>query len=116
VATQEQRRRAIRAAKVYLEMRGFLIIELGFQRPRGAVDIIAKQHHTTYFVEVIYSRQDDSIDYATSRPASERLQKLRRGAASWLEESKSLLDFQFASIELAGADYSVLGFIDQLLY
>lgn len=40
------------AAARYLEKRGFLIIERGYRRLRGEIDIIARDRDTLVFVEV----------------------------------------------------------------
>jgi putative endonuclease len=104
-------RKAESAAGVYLEMRGFQIIERNWRRPQCEVDIIAKKADIIYFVEVKYRRNDNQgggFDYVTSS----KLKKMQLAASSWAAETKWRGQYQLAAIELTGSDFVVTNFID----
>lgn len=106
--------RAEKAAANYLEMRGFKIIEMNWRRPRSEVDIIATKNNVTYFVEVKYrsnNNQGGGLDYITN----DKLQRMRRGAFHWVDETKYTGEFQLSAIEVAGRDFTVEHFIDNVL-
>jgi putative endonuclease len=106
--------KAERAAANYLEMRGFKLLELNWRRPHTEVDIIASKDRVVYFVEVKYRRSDKQgggFDYVTSS----KLHRMRRGAESWVVETKYFGAYQLAAIEVAGRDFVVEHFIDNVL-
>jgi putative endonuclease len=106
--------KAEQAAANYLEMRGFKVLELNWRRPHCEVDIIASKDRVVYFVEVKYRRtnnQGGGLDYVTNS----KLQRMRRGAQSWVEENKYSGEHQLAAIEVAGRDFVVEHFIDNVL-
>jgi putative endonuclease len=107
-------RQAERAAANYLEMRGFKILEMNWRRPHCEVDIIASSKGTVYFVEVKYRKtnaQGSGLEYVTNS----KLQRMRRGAESWVTEEKYHGKYQLAAIEVAGYDYTIEHFIDNVL-
>lgn len=106
-------RQAEAAARVYLEMRGYQILEQNFRRPRCEIDIIACKEEVIYFVEVKYRRTDDQGSGLEAITAS-KLRQMIYAAETWVEEYKWHGPYQLAAIELAGPDYSVLGFIDNV--
>lgn len=106
--------KAERAAANYLEMRGFKILELNWRRPHTEVDIIAEKEQVVYFVEVKYRRSDTQgggLDYVTSS----KLRRMQRGADSWVVETKYQGEYQLAAVEVAGRDFVVEHFIDNVL-
>jgi Holliday junction resolvase-like predicted endonuclease len=114
MANSEQKRKAAAAARLYLEMRGFSIVEQNFRRPKSLIDIIAKKQATVYFVEIQYHREAELPAAASSTTNSDRIQELELGAAGWIEETKWAGDHRFASIEISGSDFLIMGFIDNL--
>ncbi len=106
-------RKAENAAKVYLEMRGFKIIEQNWRRPRCEVDIIALKDGVIHFVEVKYRFADDQgsgLDAITDS----KLKQMRRAAWLWVDESKWRSEYILSAVEVAGADFAILGFIENV--
>jgi putative endonuclease len=104
-------RRAEMAAGVYLEMRGYRIIEQNWRRPRAEIDIIAEKNGVIHFVEVKYRRgneQGSGLDAITPS----KLKQMRRAAWLWVDEVKWRGEYLLSAIELAGPDFSVLNFVD----
>ncbi len=110
-STTETGRKAERAAVVYLEMRGFEILEQNWRRPRCEIDIVAKKDGTMYFVEVKY-RRDDQQGGGFEAITEAKLRQMRRGASIWVEESKWNGEYQLSAVEIAGSDFTVMSFID----
>lgn len=104
-------RKAQAAAKTYLEMRGYEIIEQNWHQSRFKVDIIAKKADVLYFVEVRYRANDDQTNGLDAVSAS-KLKQIRQAAQSWVEEYKWQGTYMLSSIEMAGPSYAVIGFID----
>jgi putative endonuclease len=107
-------KKAEQAAANYLEMRGFTILEMNWRRPHTEVDIIARKKGVIYFVEVKYRKTDaqgGGLDYVTTT----KLQRMRRGAQSWVMDSKYDGQYQLAAIEVAGRDFTIEHFIDNVL-
>jgi Holliday junction resolvase-like predicted endonuclease len=99
---------AMRSAKVYLEMRGYEIIELNWRRSKNRIDIIARKSSEIYFVEVVYEGLDnrDSLQVNASW-----VLKLRSAGESWVEENKWSGAAHYASILIdTGNDYSIMSF------
>ncbi len=106
--------KAERAAANYLEMRKFKILEMNWRRPRCEIDIIATKGNVVYFVEVKYRRNDaqgGGLDYITDA----KLQRMRRGSQLWVANTKYVGEYQLAAIEVAGRDFVVEHFIDDVL-
>ena len=107
-------RKAELAAKVYLEMRGFKIIEQNYRRSRYEIAIIAKKNEVIYFVEVKYMRNDaqnSGLDVLTAT----KLRQMKFAAESWVHEYKWRGDWCLAAIEIAGLDFSVMSFVDEIV-
>jgi Holliday junction resolvase-like predicted endonuclease len=115
VSSPEQLRKAFVAARVYLEMRGFRVLEQNFRRPGAIIHIIAQKQTTVYFIEILYRQGDDEFESITNAISTERMRQLERGAAAWVQETKWLGAYRLASIEIAGSNYLIMGFIDNLL-
>lgn len=106
-------RQAEAAARVYLEMRGFKIIEQNFRRPRCEIDIIAQKQNVMYLVEVKY-RFDDGQGGGVEAITAGKLRQMRFAAAIWAEEYKWRGEYVLAAIELGGPDFTVLNFFDDV--
>ena len=109
----ERGRRAEAAAAVYLEMRGYKIIERNWRRPRAEIDILARKGDTMYFVEVKYRATDNQGGGLEAVTAS-KLRQMQRAAEIWVQEEKWAGPYQLAAIEIAGETFAVLGFIDNV--
>lgn len=107
-------RKAESAAKVYLEMRGYQILEQNYRRPRCEIDIVAKKDSVIYFVEVKYRRSDaqgGGFDYVTGT----KLRQMRFAAETWVEDCKWRGDWRLSAIEIGGSDFAVMGFVDEIV-
>jgi putative endonuclease len=107
----EKGRKAETAACVYLEMRGYKVLEQNWRRPRCEIDIVAQKGDTVYFVEVRYranSNQGSGIDSITQS----KLKKMQRSAWYWVEETKWNGPYQNSVIEVEGRDYQILSFVE----
>lgn len=106
-------RKAEQAAKVYLEMRGFKIIEQNWRRPRCEIDIIASKDGVIHFVEVKYRFNDDQGGGLDAITAS-KLKQMQRAAWSWVDEAKYHGEYVLSAVEIAGADFAIIGFIENV--
>ncbi len=88
--TQQRRRVGMageQAARVYLENKGYEIIETNYRCTIGEIDIIAREGKTLVFVEVrtktgtAYGRPEESIDLRKAR-------QLRRLVFFYLQQKK----------------------------
>ncbi|HVW23399.1 MAG TPA: YraN family protein [Candidatus Saccharimonadales bacterium] len=103
--------KAERAAKVYLEMRGYQILEQNWRRPAAEIDLIACKDNIIYFVEVKYRRTLDQGGGLEAITPS-KLKHMQRAAYLWVAEEKWRGDFSLAVVELAGPTFAVTAFID----
>jgi Holliday junction resolvase-like predicted endonuclease len=111
VLTTEIGRRAERAAKVYLEMRGFQVLELNWRRPRSEIDIVAEKDQTKHFVEVKY-RHDDQQGGGLEAITPSKLRHMERAADAWVEENKYQGEYVLSAIEIGGPEFAVLSFVE----
>lgn len=106
-------RRAEKAAKVYLEMRGYEIVEQNWRRPRCEIDIIARKDGVIHFVEVKY-RFNDEQGGGLEAITSGKLKQMRRAAWVWVDEYKWKGEYVLSAVELAGADFAVISFVENV--
>jgi Holliday junction resolvase-like predicted endonuclease len=110
----EQKRKAIQAARLYLEMRGYRVLEQNFRRPGAQVPIVADKDNCLFFVDVAYFASDEQLAADSSHLSADQVRQLKRGAVSWIEETKWQDTYQFAMVEVAGSGFIIMGFIDKL--
>lgn len=111
--TTEIGRKAEKAARVYLEMRGYEVLEQNWRLPRHEIDIIAQKDGTVYFVEVRYRKNDLQGGGYDSLTAT-KLKKMHSAAWAWVDENKYKGSYSLAAIEVSGKEFAVLGFIDNI--
>lgn len=109
--TTETGRKAETAAMLYLEMRGFKIIERNWRRPRCEIDIVAIKDDIVHFVEVKYRYKDGQGSGLDAITAS-KLKRMQRAAWAWVDETKWHGEYMLSAVEVAGKDFSVLSFIE----
>ena len=114
MSSKDTGRRAEVAAKEYLEMRGFKILEQNWRRPRCEIDIIASKDDILHFVEVKY-RHDDQQGGGLEAITATKLRSMRFGAEIYVQESKWQGQYVLSGIEIAGYGYSVMGFVENIL-
>ncbi len=113
MTTTETGRKAEAAARVYLEMRGFEIIEQNWRRPRAEIDIVARKDNTIHFIEVKY-RVNDEQGGGLEAITPTKLKQMQRAAWFWADEYKWHGEYVLSAIEMAGLDFAVLGFIENV--
>jgi putative endonuclease len=113
MTTTETGRKAEVAAKVYLEMRGYEIIEQNWRRPRCEIDIIVRKDGVIHFVEVKYRFKDDQGSGLDAITPS-KLKQMQRAVWTWVDESKWHGEYVLSAVEIAGANFSVIGFIENV--
>src|SRR5258707_723202 len=85
MSTTETGRKAEKAAAIYLEMRGFKILEQNWRRPRAEIDIVAIKDGIIHFAEVKYRAREEQgrgLDAITST----KLKQMRRAAWLYFDE------------------------------
>jgi putative endonuclease len=114
MSTTETGRKAETAARNYLEMRGYEIVEQNWRRPRCEIDIIAKKDGVIYFVEVKYRRnnnQGSGLEYITAS----KQKQMQFAAFNWVSETKWSGDFRLAAVEVGGPNFAIMSFIDNII-
>ena len=111
--TTEIGRRAEAAARAYLEMRGFRIIEQNYRRPRCEIDLIASKDDVIHFVEVKY-RFDDGQGGGLEAITSAKLKQMQRAAWTWVSEYKWRGEYVLSAMEIAGPGFTVLSFVENV--
>lgn len=98
---------------MYLEMRGFKILEQNWRRPRCEIDIIAEKDGVRQFVEVKY-RINDLQGGGLEAITTSKLKQMRRAAETYVEEHKYGGEYILSAIEIAGRDYTIISFIENV--
>jgi putative endonuclease len=111
--TTQTGHKAEAAARVYLEMRGFEILEQNWRLPSYEIDIIARKDGVTHFIEVKYRLRDDQGSGFEAITAS-KLKQMRRAAWAWVDENKYRGEYVLSAIEMGGRDFTVLSFIENV--
>ena len=113
MSSTETGRKAEAAARMYLEMRGFKIIEQNWRRPRCEIDIVALKDNVLHFVEVKYRRNDDQGGGLEAITAS-KLKQMQRSAWYYTEEAEWRGDYVLSALEMAGPDFAVISFTENV--
>jgi putative endonuclease len=95
-------------------MRGFHILEMNWRRPRCEIDIVATKDKVVYLVEVKYRKnnnQGSGLEYITAT----KLKQMRYAAETWVDEGKYTGEYQLAAIEVAGPEFAIEHFIENVL-
>jgi putative endonuclease len=101
------------AARVYLEMRGYEIIEQNWRRPRCEIDIIARKDGVIHFVEVKY-RFNDKQGGGLEAITSTKLRQMQRAAWTWVDEYEWRGEYVLSAVEVSGPDFTILSFIEDV--
>lgn len=113
MSTTETGRKAEVAAGVYLEMRGFKIIEQNWRLPRYEIDIVASKDDIVHFIEVKYRASNDQGSGFDAITES-KIKQMRRAAWAWVEQNKWHGEYVLSAVEVAGKKFSVIGFIENV--
>jgi Holliday junction resolvase-like predicted endonuclease len=101
-----------KAARVYLSMRSFDILEQNWSLGRYKLDVIAKKNAKVYFISINY--QANVLPSNPLFDSSEHIKK-QMAAEAWLIETKWDGKYVFSTIEIVGQDYAIIGFNDDLI-
>lgn len=102
------------AAKLYLEMRRYQIIELNWRRSKQQIDIVAKKGETIYLVSVYYRSDIQQHVSKVQALSASRLRQIQQAAQSWTEEEKWSGRYQLAAIEVGDPNFAIISFADNL--
>lgn len=111
--TTEAGRKAERAAALYLEMRGYKILEQNFRRARCEIDIIATKDGTAHLVEVKYRASDDQGSGLEAITAT-KLKQMRFAAEIWAQETKWPGEYVLSAIEVEGKTFAIMNFVEDV--
>lgn len=101
------------AASNYLEMRGYMILERNWRRPRCEIDIIARKDNAVHFVEVKY-RHEDNQGSGLDAITKTKLKQMQRAAWTWVDENKYKGEYVLSAVEVAGDDFVIMAFIENV--
>jgi putative endonuclease len=102
------------AASLYLEMRGYEVLERGWRRARSEIDIIAKKNGVMHFVYVKYKNlEPDAGDLDVLQPAE--LRKMQHSVWAYVDETKWQGKYVISTVEIVGPDLVVFGFNENVL-
>jgi Holliday junction resolvase-like predicted endonuclease len=110
VVTNEQKRKSIKAARLYLEMRGHKLMEQSWSAGKHRIDLIATKDNVVEFIEVNYARDDEAI---ANNETAAKIKARNEAAETWIEQNKYKGQNNFMSIEIYGSSYTILG-VNQL--
>ncbi|HSX15329.1 MAG TPA: YraN family protein [Candidatus Saccharimonadales bacterium] len=101
-------------AAEYLQRRRYKILALNWRHRRAEIDIVARRAGgPVTFVEVKYREspsQGGGLDYITHA----KLNQMQFAAELWMAQHRYSGECTLAAIELAGPDYEVTSFIEDL--
>lgn len=107
----DKKRHILQAATVYLEMRGYKIIELNWRQARQKIDIICQRNSVMLFVSITYLKDllnaQDTIFSTTDMSLN-----LKEAVDAWSEENKYTGNVQLAELVIYGNKYDILNFYD----
>lgn len=110
----EMRRRIEKAARLYLDMRGFKVHEQNWGLGRNKIDVIASKDRLIHFIEIVYIADPlsgESIEVLTES----KLNKIQSAAEAWIFENKYPGGFVYSSLQLTGPEMSVVSFNESVL-
>jgi Holliday junction resolvase-like predicted endonuclease len=100
-------------AASYLNLHGFRVIDRNWRTKWCEIDIVAQKDGITYFFEVKYRKRTvDSagLDYINSN----KLKQMKFAAELWVSHNNWAGDYELSAIEIAGPEFVITEFIDQL--
>ena len=105
----KEKRSALRAARLYLDMRGHKLLEQGWSSGRHKIDLIAEKDSCVEFIGISYAPENGITDVAES---ARQVQKLNLAREVWVDENKFTGQTKLYVIEIYGDNYAVLSFSD----
>jgi Holliday junction resolvase-like predicted endonuclease len=102
-----QRRASLKAASLYLEMRGHELIEQQWSSSKFKIDLIAMEGVAVEFIKLNYTPEGEVSDVADSAAA---LKSLEIAAGVWIDQTKYIGPRKLMVIDVYGNNYDILGF------
>jgi Holliday junction resolvase-like predicted endonuclease len=106
--------KAAQAAKLYLEMRRYKIIEQNWRQSKEHIDIIASKDDTIYFVNVHYRADNTLSPGQVTALSPSKLRAHQRAAEGWTIGQKWRGAYALALVEIGDPDYAVISFADNI--
>jgi Holliday junction resolvase-like predicted endonuclease len=106
--TPDEKRKSLKAGRLYLDMRRFEIIEQDWHQGKNSIDFIAKKQSTIYFVQISHQKDDAEVSILSES----NLRAKHSASEAWRDESKYDGKYIEATLELIGSKYIVTGFIE----
>jgi Holliday junction resolvase-like predicted endonuclease len=100
------RLKAEKAAKIYLEMRGYNILEVNWGLSKNKIDIVAEKNNEISFIEINQRDELSPVPILTQSKSD----KMKSAAQAWVDQNKFRGKHVFSSIELNKPGYTVIGF------
>ncbi len=104
--TNKQHLASLKAARLYLDMRGYRILEQNWSQSKNKIDLIAIKN-TIEFIAINYLPDNYNDPEITTAELS---LKLKQATLIWLEENKYIKDYRTSLIEVYGHNYTILSF------
>ena len=97
----------------FVETQGYRIVDRNWRTKWCEIDIVIQKNHEITFVEVKYRQNDyqgDGLDYVTVQ----KLARMARAAEAWVQAHRWPGDYSLGAIEVAGNNYQVQEFIEDI--
>ena len=107
--TANQKRNSLKAARLYLEMRGHKLLEQGWSAGKYRIDLITSKDGVVEFTHVSFAPEGSVSDVVES---AKEIEKLKSASDFWLDANKYSGKHKLFRIELYGNGYQVLSFND----
>lgn len=106
-AAHERGRLGESLARLYLEIQGYQVLDTGFRRPGGELDLVVRRDDVVAFVEV-KTRGARSLAAPEASVTPLKLSRMRRAARIWIHENPPTAPrryrFDVVAIQLHGPD------------
>lgn len=103
---------AERVACLYLQKKGFKILDQNWKNRYCEIDIVATKDERVYFVEVKYRRSDkwgEGLEYITAT----KLRQMQFAASNWVQVNSFNGDYNLSAIAVSNS--GVQDFIEEIL-
>jgi len=108
VAASQKRIKALRFSLLYLEMRGFKVIEQDYRTLRAVVDLIVMKDEVIYFIEVKVLNPSLTYQAISGKPVSNK--DWPEFVLEWQKDSSLHQPVKRGAIELLAPSFAVFSF------
>ncbi len=92
-----------RQAEVFLQKKGYRILDRNFRTRYGEIDLVARDGDEIVFVEVKHRKTAD-FGYPEESVTASKLQKMHRTAMQYLEKHTLLQEYRIDVIAICGTE------------